>query len=266
MKVYLKLAFLIAFIASGLIISRFTPVAGWLQDGRGIEILKSLRSAWWAGLLFVAIYVTSSQFMPSIGLSVLGGVVFGLFPGFFYNLIGVNLGACVSFWLSRGLGREGVRKVLRSDKIIFPEEALREHGLRIMIALRVIPLFPYNLVNYGLALVNFRFRDFLLGSIIGMLPATFVFTYFANAIVTGERSGRGEFLLVSAVLCVVLAAWFFLPQSVKEAAGWGRTKRTKARSGEAAPGDIPSGENHYPDRDISSCSQCKACEGERYDG
>lgn len=82
------------------------------------------------------------------------------------------------------------------------------HGFRLIFYLRLVPLLPFNEINFGAGLSNIRFKDFALGSLLGMLPGTFVYTHFAAALLSGV-GGAGKratcHLVVSSLLFVSLS-------------------------------------------------------------
>ncbi len=169
-------------------------------------------------MVFVLIYMAGSMLaLPSVGFSLLGGVVFGFWPGVAYNLIGCNLGALAAFAVARALGRETVRSWVRSDKLSKFENAVERHGYPVIVAFRILPILPFNVVNFGSALLRVRFRDYLAGTLVGTFPATVLFTYYATV-----PGGGRNWMLETAVLVIAVTAiagsWWVMRRTFKGSA------------------------------------------------
>jgi uncharacterized membrane protein YdjX (TVP38/TMEM64 family) len=101
--------------------------------------------------------------------------------------------ATAAFVLGRTLARGHVERRLGTDpRLRAVDGALGEGGFRLVVLLRLSPVLPFNLLNYGLALTRVRLRDYVLGSAVGMFPATVVFVYLGSLASTATEllSGR----------------------------------------------------------------------------
>jgi uncharacterized membrane protein YdjX (TVP38/TMEM64 family) len=91
------------------------------------------------------------------------------------------LGASAAFAIGRTLGRGTVeRKVGANPLFRAIDHAIGGGGLAVVALLRLSPIVPFNLLNYALSLTRVRFRDFVLGSFAGMLPATILYVYLGS--------------------------------------------------------------------------------------
>lgn len=134
---------------------------GWL-DGVGA----------WGPALFVVLYaVTSLAPVPKAVLSVLGGLLFGVVAGVALVVVGAMLGAVASFAIGRTLGREAVER-LTGARVARVDELLTRRGLWSVVAVRLVPFIPFTVVNYAAGLTAVRWRDYLLGTAVGILPGT----------------------------------------------------------------------------------------------
>lgn len=125
---------------------------------------------------------------PDSILAIGGGVVFGLFKGYIYTLIGALIGATISFYISRKLGRAFVKK-LTKEKLDNIEELINSKGFFIVLILRLVPLFPFDIISYGSGLTSIKYKDFLLATIIGTIPGILVFTNIgAQSVNIGSNS------------------------------------------------------------------------------
>jgi uncharacterized membrane protein YdjX (TVP38/TMEM64 family) len=151
----------------------------------------------WAPLAFVVIKIcTVVLALPSAPVTFTGGVLFGPIWGTVINVFAATTGAMCTFFIGRLLGREAIEKRLQG-KLKELDEGLTENGLAFMLFLRLVPLFPFNGINYGAGLTRVRFRDYFLGTFFGIMPGAAVFTYLGSA--TADASPT-KFLIGCAAL------------------------------------------------------------------
>ncbi|NIP61192.1 MAG: DUF547 domain-containing protein [Gemmatimonadetes bacterium] len=212
----LKLVGLVLLIGGGIALARLTPVGDLLsREGidRGIALI---RGSAWAPVIFVAAYgVAMALALPGSVLTLAGGALFGLGWGIVYNTLGANLGANAAFLVSRWLGREGVEK-LAGDRLEKLDKATREYGFKSLLTLRLIPLVPFNALNFGTGLTAMSWGTYAAATVIGIFPGTVVYTMFADALLEGSRAASREAfirMIVSGALLVLLS---FLPTIVKK--------------------------------------------------
>jgi uncharacterized membrane protein YdjX (TVP38/TMEM64 family) len=129
----------------------------------------------WGPVLFVTIYALRGviPIIPAGVLSLAAGLAYGPLWGAVALLAGANLGSCLAFLVARYLGRGFLERfgLLKSGKIRSVDEMSETAGFRLILFVRLIPLFQYDAVNFGAGLSKMRFRDYVLGTLIGMAPA-----------------------------------------------------------------------------------------------
>jgi uncharacterized membrane protein YdjX (TVP38/TMEM64 family) len=218
LKIPLKFLLLAALVIGGIVLSQWGPAAQYFQGDRLSVWLGSARGSGWGVPAFILIFMAGSMLaLPSVGFSLLGGVVFGFWPGVVYNLIGCNLGALAAFAVARALGRETVRSWVRSDKLSEFEDAVERHGYPVIVAFRILPILPFNAVNFGSALLRIRFRDYLAGTLVGTFPATVLFTYYAT-VPGGGRNWRLEAAVLIIAAAAIAGSWWVMRRTFKGAA------------------------------------------------
>lgn len=212
----LKLLGLVTVVAGGILLARLTPVGDLLtREGidRGIELI---RGSSWAPAIFVGAYgVAMALALPGTVLTLAGGALFGFWWGVVFNTLGANLGANAAFLLARWLGRDGVKR-LAGDRLDRLDRATREYGFRSLMALRLVPVIPFNALNFGSGLTAMSWGTYAAATAIGILPGTVVYTMFADALLEGSREASREAfvrMIVAGVLLVFLA---FLPTIAKK--------------------------------------------------
>ena len=167
-----------------------------------------------APLMFIVIYVISTiLFLPGSVLTLAGGILFGPIWGTFYNLTGATIGATIAFLIARYLASDWVtRKSSGWLKQLI--EGVEVEGWRFVAFVRLVPLFPFNLLNYALGLTRIRLFHYVVTSSICMLPGAIAYTYLGYAgrnAVTG-REGIIRNILMALGFLVMVA---FLPRFIK---------------------------------------------------
>lgn len=141
---------------------------------------------------FVSVYfIATIALFPAWILTVAAGIIFGVTRGTLYVLIGAVTGAGAAFLIARYLARPLVARRVRQDgRFARIDRAVGRDGLRVVFLMRLSPVVPYNLLNYGLGLTAVRFRDYLLASV-GMVPGTLLYVYSGKAIGDVTALARG---------------------------------------------------------------------------
>lgn len=132
----------------------------------------------WGPVAFVLGYSAAVvALVPASILTLAAGAIFGLARGTVFTLLGAILGSSVAFLVARYLARSAVERRLAGDpRFAAIDRAIGDRGLLIVFLLRLSPVFPFSLLNYGLGLTRVRFRDYLLASA-GMVPGTLLYVY-----------------------------------------------------------------------------------------
>ncbi len=134
--------------------------------------------------LIIAKIVGAILFFPGTPLTLLAGATLGTFYGSIISVIGNTIGAVAAFLISRFLLKDYVQKniITKYKGIDKYEKRLTNNGLVTVIILRLIPLFPFNALNYILGVTRVSNRDYIIGTFVGIIPGTIAFVYFGEAI------------------------------------------------------------------------------------
>lgn len=144
-----------------------------------IELIDDL--GWLAPVLFILIYCLATLILlPTMVLTLAGGAIFGPVLGLLLNLVGATTGAAFAFLISRHLTYDWVsnKKGAKINQLII---GVNERGWLFVALLRLIPIVPFNLVNYGLGITGIKFRLYLVTTFIFLIPAEIIYTYFGYA-------------------------------------------------------------------------------------
>ena len=130
------------------------------------EIQTSIKSmGWHASLCFVVLYILATVFfVPGAILTVISGLVFGPWWGTLYVMIGAITGVSTAFLISRYLARDFVKHFVAERRWFSRiERSLGRNGFVFTLLARLVPIFPYNGLNYACGIVPLRLRDYVLG-------------------------------------------------------------------------------------------------------
>ena len=132
---------------------------------------------WLVLLAFIAIYIAATVFMvPASALTVGGGFLFGLAIGAPATIIGATIGACILFIAAKSSIGEALKSVA-GPFIGKMEAGFNESPLSYLFTLRLIPLFPFAVVNIAPAILGAKFRDYFLSTALGIIPGTIAYTW-----------------------------------------------------------------------------------------
>ncbi len=180
----------------------------------------------WGPALFVLGYSAAVvALIPASILTLAAGAIFGLARGTAFTLLGATLGSAAAFLIARHLARSAVERRLAGDsRFAAIDGAIGDRGLLIVFLLRLSPVFPFSLLNYGLGLTRVRFRDYLLASA-GMVPGTLLYVYAGSvagdvaAVAGGAQvgGGPGRWIVTGAGLIATLLVTVMVTRTARRA-------------------------------------------------
>ena len=164
-------------------------------------------------LVFMGIYAIATVFfLPGSVLTLAGGALFGPVLGTFYNLTGATIGAVLAFLVARYLASDWVEQKT-GGRLKQLKEGVEGEGWRFVAFVRLVPLFPFNLLNYALGLTRIRLSHYLIATYLFMLPGAIAYTYLGYA--GREAVAGGEGLIQKVLLALaLLAVVAFLPSLI----------------------------------------------------
>jgi uncharacterized membrane protein YdjX (TVP38/TMEM64 family) len=178
-RAMIKALVFVAFIVVAIYIIRFTPAKEFFTQKALSQFLD--RAGFWAPLVFMLVYTVGvCLFIPGSLLTALGATLFGAYWGFGYVWVGAMAGATMAFWIGRTLGRDFAASLI-GERLKRYDEAIERNGFATVLYLRLV-YFPFTLMNFGMGLTRVKFRDYLLGTGLGILVGTFIFTFFIGTI------------------------------------------------------------------------------------
>ncbi len=155
----------------------------------------------WAGVVYAGLYAAVSLApLPAAVFTLGAGALFGVTEGLVVVEAGATVGAVIGFWLARVLGRDFVARVSGAsvEKL---DERFTGRGVLAVLAVRLLPVLPFAAVNYVSGLTSIRFRHYLLGTVVGILPAATAYVVLGAY---GSRPGSVPFLVALGGLLVLV--------------------------------------------------------------
>lgn len=164
-------------------------------------------------LVFMLIYIVGTVFFfPGSVLTLAGGALFGPVYGTFYNLTGATIGAAISFLIARYLLSDYVEQKA-GGRMKQLKQGVENEGWRFIAFVRLVPLFPFNLLNYALGLTRIKFWHYVIASYICMFPGGLAYTYFG--FIGKEAATGGEGLIQKGLMALALVAVIiFIPRFI----------------------------------------------------
>lgn len=178
-----------------------------------------------APLFFIALYIVACVFMlPGSILTLGAGVVFGVVKGSIAVSIGATLGAACAFLVGRYLARGWVaRRIAGNKRFTAIDEAVEREGWKIVLLVRLSPIFPFNLLNYAFGLTKVRLKSYFFASWLGMIPGTVMYVYIGSLagdlakLGAGGRSRTtGEWILYGIGLLATVVVTVFITRIARK--------------------------------------------------
>ncbi|XP_017238554.1 uncharacterized protein LOC108211460, partial [Daucus carota subsp. sativus] len=186
----------------------FLPVEKVLKNF--LTWIKSDLGPWGPLVLAVAYIPLTILAVPASVLTLGGGYLFGLPVGFVADSTGATLGATAAFLLGRTIGRPYVKSKLKNyPRFQAVTVAIQKSGFKIVLLLRLVPLLPFNMLNYLLSVTPVRLVEYMLASWLGMMPVTFALVYVGTTLkdLSDVTHGWGE---VSTIRWIFIASAFLI--------------------------------------------------------
>lgn len=164
-------------------------------------------------VLFMLLYAIGTIFFfPGSVLTLAGGALFGPVWGTVFNLTGATIGAAISFVIARHLLSDWVENKT-GGRMKQLKDGVENEGWRFVAFVRLVPLFPFNLLNYALGITRIKFWHYVIASYVFMLPGAIAYTYIGY--IGKEAATGGEGLIQKVMLGIAfLAIVSFLPRLI----------------------------------------------------
>lgn len=195
---------LVAGLAMLAILWRWTPLREWINLNSLVGMAHHLKELPFAPLAIVAAYTVAAVLMVPVTLLIaVTGIVFGSFAGAAYAIVGTLLGAACSYGIGKKLGRDAVHR-MAGPRVNQLSQRISRQGILAMMVIRFLPIAPFALINVIAGASHIRFRDYMIGTALGMTPGILLTVTFVHHLIAALRhptpSSIGMLLVVVALL------------------------------------------------------------------
>lgn len=184
---------------------RSTPLREWVNLASLVDLARNLEALPFTPVVIVASYVLAGLLMvPVMLLIAVTGIVFGPALGAAYAIAGALLSAAVTYGLGFWLGRETVRRLV-GPRINRLSRRVGQRGILAMLVVRLLPLAPFTVVNMVAGASHIRFRDFMVGTLLGMTPGILMTVTFVHHLAEAIRNpSAGTVTVLAGVVALLI--------------------------------------------------------------
>eukprot|EP01112_Ceratiomyxa_fruticulosa_P012992 TRINITY_DN3627_c0_g2_i1.p1 TRINITY_DN3627_c0_g2~~TRINITY_DN3627_c0_g2_i1.p1 ORF type:complete len:374 (-),score=55.34 TRINITY_DN3627_c0_g2_i1:48-1169(-) len=178
-----------------------------------MEWLKGIPTIGGAFLLSFLYAIALVLCLPGTPFNLAAGFLFGISVGSVVNIIGCDLGACISFFIGRGLGRDWAQqKILTNQKYELIDKAVERNAFLIIFLIRLSPVLPFGICNYLFGITTVSFPLYWAATTLGLIPCTVAYTYLGSLMrnltdiysENGEQKEQQTYMIIAAVFMTVL--------------------------------------------------------------
>jgi uncharacterized membrane protein YdjX (TVP38/TMEM64 family) len=182
-----------------------TPLKKVFNQTELVMYLEML--GFWAPVLFIFTFALITVVgLPGLVPTLAGGVVFGVGWGTLWSAIGATLGAIGAFLLARYFLHERIMKWLGQHRLLAQIcTCIKENPLNVVIAVRFSPIAPFNVINFLFGLTPIKILPYSIGTLIGILPGTFTYTWLGVSGKAAMHGGGGRSLFLALLFLTILA-------------------------------------------------------------
>ena len=200
----LKRVLVLGILVAAIFLVRYSGATQYLEQDKLRALIQSYGAL--APAIYMLIYTLApALLLPGLPITIVGGILFGPFWGVVYTITSSTAGACVAFLVARYLARDWVAGKLQSPRWRHLDEEVERQGWKVVAFTRLIPAFPFNLLNYAFGLTRIKFSHYAITTFICMLPACIAFIAFSSSLLDLIRGKVSPGLLIGIGLIVLVS-------------------------------------------------------------
>lgn len=203
---------------------RWSPLGEWLELSRLLAYAEEFERSPSAPFVIIGAFVVGGLLIAPVTVLVAAtALAFGPLHGFMYSFIGMTLSALTMFGIGRLVGRRLVERW--STRLSHLSRNLASKGVLAVVAVRIIPVGPFSLINLLAGATHIRTGDFLLGTVLGELPGLLAIALFLDQVTTTLRNPdvKSYLVLAGSAIVMVGAVWW-LRRWLTERTGFSKGK------------------------------------------
>jgi len=166
-----------------------------------------------APIVFIILFtIVPLTLFPDAILAIAGGLIFGLYEGSIYIMIGALCGSTLSFYIARWYG-SWIKEKLKNETFLDIDKNIKKNGFLIIFLLRLVPLVPFDIISYSAGFSSIKYRDFILATFIGIIPGVVV---YANIGAESLNLGSSSFYFSIAFLIGLIVVSMMFKNKLKK--------------------------------------------------
>lgn len=208
---------------------QWTPLAQWLDIPLIVDQLQDLgHNQWTPFLTLTGFLIGGVLVVPVTALITITVLAFGPLFGFVYSLLGMTASALVTFGIGRLVGQKALHR-WSGPRFRNVSRQLAKRGVLAVIAIRIVPIAPFSIINAVAGASHIRMRDFVLGTIIGEIPGLLGLAIFVDQITdTIRHPGIGGVLILGGVALGMVAGAMLFRRWLSHRATFGSHERDQS--------------------------------------
>lgn len=181
-----------------------TPLRDYVNVAQLAAAAQSLEDVPFAPLIVIAVYIVGTLLLVPITLMlVVTGLVFGTWPGLAYAFGGALASSLVIYWLGMRLGNNWLRRLF-GERIDALNKRVARRGVRAVLAMRLVPVAPFAVVNVVVGASRISLRDYVLGTMLGMAPGIILKVVFTDQLAQAAESSNFAMLRQLGIAALVI--------------------------------------------------------------
>ena len=203
-KLILKIKFLsfITFIVIIAFLSYYFELHKMINRDQIVAFIDSLGA--FGPLIFIILYsVISITIFPASLLSISSGIIWGEYLGSFYTIIAASISSALCFFIARWMGRDFIKKKIEGKRLDKLDNYLEKNGFLYVFIFRIVPIFPWGLVNYASGVSSVKFKDFFFATFLGIIPFSFTYNLIGSTI--GNPFNPKKIIILFIIVSIVAA-------------------------------------------------------------
>lgn len=188
---------------------KWTPLNEFLTPENLKQLISTLNDNPFTPVIVITVFAIAGLIaIPLTLLVVTVAISFGAWPGSLYAILGSMLSALLGYMVGEWLGRSSVSKMAGS-KLNRLSKRLANHGVMAIITVRIIPVAPFTVINLVAGASHIKLKDFIWGTLIGMLPGILAITVFANSLLRVVKHPEPIEIVIFVVVVLVIGALMY---------------------------------------------------------
>lgn len=175
----------------------------------------------WIPLAYIIFYMLRPLiFFPATILTILAGVIFGYYWGMAFALTGAMASAAVEFFFSRYYCRRIVNELIGRNNLLRIDKAVQKHGFQTVLLIRLIPNVAFDIQNFSLGITDIKFKDYFFGTLLGIIPITYIYVYLGHSFIDFRYMGKIIFFLIILVFIYFIQKYLKKRDSIYQPKGF----------------------------------------------